>query len=74
MSKNNVGKVYRGRTKYNIELSYNIDPDNKVDKSHAVPYRGPRPASDFKQPDKAYRIHKDDLPKIGQAKKGYKSF
>lgn len=58
--------------KDNIELTYNIDPDNIVDKSYAIPFRGPRPSSDFKPADKKYRIHKDDLPKIGQAKKGYK--
>lgn len=58
--------------KPNEPFTHNIDPDDTSKKSYGVPYRGVRPASDFKAPDRPYRVHKEDLPKLNRLKKGYK--
>ena len=55
----------------NKKLDYNVDPDSKED-CYGVPYRGPRPSSDFQPPKKNYRIHKDDLGKVKELKRGRK--
>lgn len=55
--------------KENIPLKYNIDPDEKERKSYGIPYRGPRPKSEYKAPDKMYRIHKEDKATVNSLKK-----
>ena len=52
----------------NVELKHNIDPNERVKKSFAVPYRAPRPKKDYQLPDKEYRIHKDDKAKVNALK------
>lgn len=44
----------------NVPLKYNVDPDEKQRKSYAIPFREPRPNTEYQPPDKKYRIHKDD--------------
>ena len=56
----------------NERMKYNIDPSNTETHSYGVRYRGPRPFSDFRSPDKTYRIHKDDMPTVKKLKAGTK--
>lgn len=51
-------KTTRGEE--NVPLKHNVDPDEKRRKTYAVPFREPRPKSEYQLPDKKYRIHKDD--------------
>ena len=52
----------------NVELEYNVDPTENKRRSYAVPYKQPRPRKEYQAPDKEYRIHKKDLPKINALK------
>ena len=56
----------------NVELKHNIDPNEKVLKTYAVPYREPRPRSEYQPPDKKYRIHKEDKATVNGLKNGNK--
>ena len=55
----------------NEKLKHNVDPDSNDD-CYGVPYRGPRPRSDFQPPKAKYRVHKEDKPKVKQLKSGIK--
>ena len=54
--------------KKNVELKHNIDPDENERRSYAVPYREPRPKSEYQPPDKPYRIHKEDKATVNALK------
>ena len=60
-----LSKTTNGRG--NVKLKHNVDPTCNDD-CYGVPYRGPRPRSDFQPPKKNYRIHEDDKAKIRQLK------
>ena len=53
----------------NVLLLHNIDPDEEVRPSYAVPYKAPRPRTEYQPPDKKYRIHKDDKATINSLKR-----
>lgn len=56
----------------NEKMKHNVDPLDTTRTSYGVYYRGARPFSDFRPPDKAYRIHKDDMPTVKKLKAGRK--
>lgn len=54
--------------KKNVLLKHNVDPDEHSFSSYAVPFREPRPKKEYKPPDKAYRIHKEDKATVNSLK------
>ena len=53
----------------NIPLRHNIDPNEKERRTYAVPYKEPRPKSEYQPPDKKYRIHREDKATVNALKR-----
>lgn len=53
----------------NVPLQHNIDPDEKNKRSYMLPRHFVGSKEHFQDPDKKFRIHKDDMDTVKKYKK-----